>query len=291
MTTRFLLILTLMVSVRTANGQQTPTLFEPGTISNDGVFGLTLSPDSDIALWVLSNGKRDSLRIMESRNVNGKWTKPNVASFSTSTGEWKDIDPMFSPDGNMVLFQSNRNTNRNADRKDFDIWAVVRTDSGWATPYRLEGNINSEVSESYASMTTDGTIYFMKENNNAVGLSDIYYSVLKDGKYQEPITIGWPINTTERESNPYISANGTYIIYFSSDKTGFGEVDLYISFRKNNTWTAPKNLGSLINTTNAEFCPFVHQKENRLYFSRQVKQADRFIENIYYINLTPHAFK
>lgn len=263
---RVLLTAILIVTVYIAKGQQKPELFEPATISNDGAFGLTLSPSSTIALWVSSNGKRDSLRIMESRNVNGQWTKPYVASFSTSKGEWKDIDPMFSPDGKMVLFQSNRNVNRNADRKDFDIWAVARTDSGWATPYRLEGSINSETSESYASITKDGTIYFMKENGNSVGLSDIYYSVLKYGKYQTPVNLGLPINTNERESNPYISANGKYIIYFSSDKTGFGEVDLYISFKKKNTWTTPKNLGNLINTPHAEFCPFVHRQENRLYF-------------------------
>lgn len=273
------------------NGQQTPNMFEPNTISNDGAFGLTISPDSKIALWVLSNGKRDTLRIMESIKDNGQWTKPRVVSFSSPTGEWKDIDPMFSPDGKTVLFQSNRNYDRQSDRRDFDIWAVKLTGTGWTKPYRLNGSINSEASESYASMTKDGTIYFMKENDNQIDLSDIYYSKLKNGKYQKPKNIGLPINTNQRESNPYISPNGKYIIYFSSDKNGFGEVDLYISFKRKNKWTTPKNLGTPVNSNVAEFCPFVHQKEKRLYFTRQEKQSDRFKENLYFIDFDVNKYR
>ncbi|PXY43584.1 TolB family protein [Flavobacterium hydrophilum] len=273
------------------NGQQTPVIFEPHNISNNGEFGLTISPDSKTALWVMSKGKRDTLTIMESIKENGKWIKPRIASFSSASGQWKDIDPMFSPDGKTILFQSNRNINRPSDRKDFDIWAVRLTNKGWSQPYRLEGNINSEASESYASMTKDGTIYFMKENDNKTGLSDIYYSILKDGKYQEPQNMGFPINTKERESNPYISPDGKYIIYFSSDKSGLGEVDLYISFKRKGKWTAPKNLGSPINSKFAEFCPFVHEKEKRLYFSRQEKDADRFKENLYFIDFDTNKYK
>ncbi|MEO5945273.1 MAG: hypothetical protein ABIP79_00540 [Chitinophagaceae bacterium] len=288
---KFIFVLTLIFTTLFAKGQKAPILFEPNNISNNGVFGLTISPNSKIALWVFSNGKRDTLRILESIKENGHWTKPHFASFSSPIGEWKDVDPMFSPNGKMVLFQSNRNINRKSDRKDFDIWAVTLTDTGWTEPFLLAGNINSESSESYASMTKDGTIYFMKENDNKVGLSDIYYSILKDGKYQNTRNVGLPINTNERESNPYISPNGKYIIYFSSEKNGFGEVDLYISFKKKNKWTIPKNLGNTINSTIAEFCPFVHKKEKRLYFSRQEKQGDRFSENIFYIDFDFNKYK
>lgn len=278
----FSLAMTLMISY--AQGQALPSLFEPGLISDDGVFGLTISPDSKIALWVSSKGKRDTLKIMESRKVNGAWTQPKVASFSAARGEWKDIDPVFSPDGKKVLFQSNRSTHRSAERKDFDIWMVELVGEGWGKEYPLKGDINTEASESYASITKDGTIYFMKDNTDGIGQSDIYYSVLKGGKYEEAKNIGFPINTSERESNPFISANGDYIIYFSTDKSGYGEVDLYISVKKGNHWTTPKNLGQPINSTAAEFCPFFHEREKKLYFSRQEKQGERFKENIYSVD-------
>lgn len=271
--------------------QPTPQLVEPGTISNNGVFGLTLSPDSKRALWVLSNGKRDTLTIMESRNVKGRWSAPHVASFSTVTGAWKDIDPVFSPDGKKVLFQSTRNTHRAATRQDFDLWAVDITTSGWGEPYPLPGAINTEASESYASMTNDGTVYFMKQNENAAAQSDIYFATVHNGVYAAPQNVGAPINTDFRESNPFIAADGTYLIYFSSDSTGLGDVDLWISFRKNNTWTTPRNLGVPINSELAEFCPFVHVREKKLYFSRQRKLAGRLEENLYSVNFDVNHFR
>lgn len=292
MNSKTVLFSLFMLAAGFAGAQQTPELFQPGLISNGGVFGFTLSPDSRVALWVQSNGKRDTLKIMESRKTKGKWSAPRVASFSTTSGTWKDIDPVFTPDGKKVLFQSTRNTHRTPDRKDFDIWAVALTPTGWSEPYALPGEVNSEASESYASMTTDGTVYFMKENDNNIGRSDIYFSELKAGEYQKPQNIGMPVNTAERESNPFIAADGSYIVYFSSDSTGLGEVDLWISFRKNDQWTTPANLGAPINSAIAEFCPFVHAKEKRLYFARQRKtETGRMEENIYSVNFNVNRYR
>lgn len=261
-----------------------PVLFKPGLISNGGEFGLTISPDSKTALWVFSKGKRDSLRIMESRKINGEWSKPVTASFSTASGKWKDIDPMFSPDGKWLLFQSDRLKLQDTSRTDFDIWAVQVLPYGWGEPYNLGNQVNSLQSESYASMTWSGHIYFMKENSDRIGKSDIYRSAFENGTYQQPVNIGLPVNTPERESNPFISPDERYLIYFSSDSSGYGEVDLYISATKDGKWQTPVNLGKPINTAAAEFCPFYHEKEKKLYFSRQVKQAGRMQEDLFWVD-------
>lgn len=272
-------------------GQEQPELFEPGLVTKGGVFGLTISPDSKIALWVNSGGKRDTLKIMESVKRNGRWSTPRVASFSTSNGGWKDIDPMFTPDGNMVLFQSDRKVPSAPGREGFDIWAVKRTKNGWTEPFHLGNVINTDESESFASMSENGNIYFMKDNENEPGNSDIYMSAFVNGEYTTPVNLSTPVNTKHRESNPYISPAEDYLIYFSSDPAGFGQVDLYISFRKNNTWTQPKNLGPPVNTEIGEFCPFVHQKEKRLYFSRNRKVEGGVVEDLYYIGFDPDQYR
>jgi len=268
-----------------------PYLFEPALISKGGVFGLTISPDSQTALWVQSNGRRDTLVIMESSRRNGKWIAPVTASFSTTTANWKDIDPMFSPDGKLVLFQSTRPVPGKPQREGFDIWAVRREKEGWSEPFHLGNTINSDASESYASIANNGNIYFMKENENNIGKSDIYVAEYSNGDYLLPVNLGPPVNTTDRESNPFISPEEDYLLYFSTDSTGFGEVDLYISIRKNGKWTKGKNLGKPINSVLAEFCPFYHTQEKRLYFSRQEKLADRMLENLYYIDLDIEKYR
>ena len=275
------------------SAQQLPKLFEPGIISTGGEFGLTISPDSKTAFWVRSNGGRDTLIIMQSEKRNGKWQKPVPAGFSTATAEWKDIDPIFSPDGKTVLFQSNRPVPGQPQRKGFDIWQSTKTKDGWSQAKHLGNVINTDSSESFASISANGTIYFMKVNEDGIGKSDIYFSKKVNGAYQTPQNIGMPINTSERESNPYISAKEDYIIYFSSDTKGYGDVDLYISFRKDGKWTEPKNLGLPINSADAEFCPFVHEKEKRIYFARQKKIAasNRFIEEHYWFPFDVNQYR
>lgn len=281
---------TFLVAGLIATAQPQPKLFAPA-LPNAGAFGLAISPDSRVALWVSSNGKRDTLKIMESRQKNGVWSVPVVASFSTASGAWKDIDPVFSPDGTTVLFQSTRNTGRDTSRKDFDIWAVKLHGDGWGSAYHLGNTINTTVSESYASMSRNGNIYFMKENADGIGKSDIYVSEFKNGAYQLPLNLGAPVNTSERESNPFISPGEDYLIYFSTDPKGFGDVDLYISFKKNGQWTAGKNLGQPVNSAQAEFCPFVHKKEKRLYFSRQEKTGDLLKEGLWWVEFDVEKYR
>jgi hypothetical protein len=67
-------------------------------------------------------------------------------------------------------------------------------------------------------------------------------------------------------SHPALSADGKFMI-FASDKTGsLGGMDLFITRKKNNTWSAPENLGDAINTSGNEYYPYL-DNENNLYFS------------------------
>jgi hypothetical protein len=284
--------LTFISFCQSIEAQIEPSIFEPGIISDDGVFGFTLSPDGKEAFWVKSNGGRDTLIIMTSVKARGKWQKPTPAFFSGKPGVWKDIDPVFSPDGTTLLFQSDRPVQGKPERKLFDIWAIKKTSSGWGEPYHLGNEINTDVAESYASVAVSGNLYFMKQNPDGIGNSDIYVSKLSNGKYLSPENVGAPINTPFRESNPFISPDEDYMIYFSSDSTGFGEVDLMITFNGKEGWSQPQNLGTPINSEMGEFCPFVHDNQKRLYFSRTIQKGNgRRTENIYSINFDVNNFR
>ena len=71
------------------------------------------------------------------------------------------------------------------------------------------------------------------------------------------------------------------MIFFADYKNGFGETDLYISFRKQNKWSHPINLGDKINSKVGEFCPSIDFKNKFFLFSRTEVVNGKRIENIY----------
>lgn len=268
----------LCLSFFFTRSQSTATIFAPDVISNDGVFGLTLSPKGDHAVWVSSKGKRDTLFIQESKKVNGRWQAPMITSFS---GKWRDIDPMFTPDGKTILFQSNRPVEGFPNRKRMDMWAVAKIGNGWGEPYHLGNTINSDSSESYASATKRGTIYFTMENGLKKG--DLFYAEFKNGNYLRPVSLS-SINTDKRDANPFISPSEEYLIYAKAKADNENDSDLFITFKNENKWTVPQNLGAAVNSSDSEFCPSVHEKQDRLYFSRLRRGEKRFTENVYYVD-------
>jgi hypothetical protein len=85
---------------------------------------------------------------------------------------------------------------------------------------------------------------------------------------------GWLLENTPldfckgdyRYAYPAISSDDS-IIVFASDRQGtLGGMDLFITRRKEGKWSAPENLGDLINTRYNEICPFL-DSENNLFFS------------------------
>lgn len=249
-------------------------LFEPTLISNNQSFGLTISPDGKEVFFVNSFGGRDTLQIYQSKKINGQWTKPALASFSDT--RFKQIDPIFSPDGKSILFNA-----LTSGENSFDIYITHKTATGWTNPEMLSDSINSAYSDFYATISNQKNIYFTRRTTS----NDIYVSYFANNKYQKAVLLPKTINTEGNESNPYISKNEKYLIFFADYKDGFGETDLYISFKKNKKWSYPINLGSEINSKTGEFCPGIDHKNKQFIFSRTQVFNGKRIENIYYYPL------
>lgn len=261
--------------------------FQPQILSNGQSFGLTLSPDGNMAYFVNSFGGRQQLEIMQSEKRNGKWAVPKPAFFSQKG--IREIDPFISPDGNTILYNSRRSTT-DAKEKDLDVWMLKKLNGKWGKPFPIT-TINTSEQETYATMSAKGNIYFGVTKDGGYGGGDIYVSKFEDGKYQTPKNVGFPINTDKDEGNCFIAPDESYMIFSANGYTSnFGGFDLYISFNQNGKWTIPINLGSRINTVDNDFCPFVAQGDI-LYFSRSKKEGEKMIENIYFTALNIPVLK
>jgi Tol biopolymer transport system component len=66
-----------------------------------------------------------------------------------------------------------------------------------------------------------------------------------------------------------VSPDEQYLIVTSNRPGGYGQTDLYVSFRAaNGGWEPRINLGDTINTAETEFCPMVTPDGRYLFFSR-----------------------
>ena len=82
-----------------------PELFGPGIISGPVADAApAFSPDGQ-TVYFHRSGVAMTGTILVSRRRAGVWSRPEVAAFS---GQWQDIEPAMSPDGNYLIFSSNR---------------------------------------------------------------------------------------------------------------------------------------------------------------------------------------
>ncbi|MBK8682284.1 MAG: OmpA family protein [Bacteroidetes bacterium] len=84
------------------------------------------------------------------------------------------------------------------------------------------------------------------------GLKDIYVSFTENQiNWTVPINLGSVINTAGNEMSPFLSPDGTMLFYASNGLPGYGEMDIYVSHRLDDSWTnwsAPENLGPTVNS-------------------------------------------
>ena len=74
-----------------------PKLFAPGVVSTEFMeTSASFMPDGKTIYFTRSDITFSDNTILESKFKNGRWNKPEVASFS---GVWRDSEPNVSPDG------------------------------------------------------------------------------------------------------------------------------------------------------------------------------------------------
>ncbi|NOU49802.1 hypothetical protein HG263_04540 [Pseudoalteromonas sp. JBTF-M23] len=237
----------------------TPIAFAPEIVSTQGweVSGV-FTPDLLNFYYIRRNKQSQKQEIVEFKNINGYW---HERVFSARNGT-----PLFSPSGD-IMYLGKR------FRK--------RTDSGWSELQPLGGALESWPIMRL-SASANGTVFFDEFKQDLTG--DIRFARLVDGQYQAPQLLNKLINTG-RSFHPFIAPDESYLIFDSKRENGFGDSDLYISYKqKEGTWGAPINLGEKINTNAWEALASVTPDGKYLFFNRQMSQGGYGDVDIFWVS-------
>ena len=208
------------------------------------------------------------------RQNDGTWSSPQKLSF---TG-FSEMEPILSADNSKLFFSVLSNSRK---YKPHDIWYVNRENDGWGNPVKLNEYINTKKYEYFASMTLDGKMYFTREGKG------IFSAELTNNEFTNVQLLEPSINNLNFCTHPFVSPDGTYLIFDSRERGGFGKADLYISFLENNHWGKPINLGEKINTSAIDFMPIVSPDGKYLFFCRKENNE----RDIYWVRFDVEKYK
>lgn len=251
-----------------------PQVFAPGIISTDANEGCScFSKDGQFFMFARAHSTLNGILIMQ--QVEGVWSKPQLAPFSAGKYDW---DFMLAPDSKTVFVSSGRPLQEGASpEQDYRIWISEKTKEDWSVPYLLPPPVNTGEHDSYPSVTDDGMLYFFSNRKGGLGEGDIYRSRKVKNHYPEVENLDTPINTEYHEVDPFIAPNESYLIFCSQKPGGFGNADIYLTFRREDgSWTEPVNMGDKINSSYSEYIPYVTPDGKYLFFTSN-KSGDRDI--------------
>lgn len=129
-----------------------------------------------------------------------------------------------------------------------------RHTQGWQIPQKINiPNYYNKSNYSEATVSPDGkVIIFTAQRNDTHGGKDIYFSMLTtDGTWTEPVNAGSEVNSFGNETGPFIAGDGKTMYFASDGHPGYGDMDIFMSKRLDDSWTkwsTPLNLGKTINT-------------------------------------------
>ena len=168
--------------------------------------------------------RRDtSCDIYVSEWIDGIWTMPQSLKGTINTNSWES-QPCVSSDGKELYFVSRRSGN------NADIFCAKRNADGtWAEPQNVGAPINTKGTEMAPFLHPDGrTLYFSSDTHIGMGGFDLFMSRRgEDGKWQEPVNLGFPINTNGDEINFFVAADGKTAFISSQREGGNGGYDIY----------------------------------------------------------------
>jgi OOP family OmpA-OmpF porin len=150
----------------------------------------------------------------------------------------------------------------------------------WSKPAALniKNDYNFNDKANYFLTNNRKTLLLSVERDDSQGDRDIYVSFLQsDSSWSEPLNLGDVANSASEESAPFLASDDKTMYYSSKGFSGYGQSDIYVSRRLDDTWTnwsEPENLGPEINSPLEDLFFNIPASSEYAYYSRGVSETN-----------------
>ena len=238
-------------------------------------YQVAISPDG-LSLYFDSDrpggyGKRD-IWVSQRASVDEPWGTPQNLGPNINTPS-NDSAPFVSLDGHRLYFHSNRPGGFGGA----DIYVSrrhnKRDDFGWQPAENIGSGVNTSAQEQQPCVFEDDvtgivTLYFNSNRPGGPGGDDIYASELQSDETFGSAALVLELNTPGEDSGPSISRDGLEMFFSSDRSVNFGHSDLWVATRPSTAdpWSAPVNLGPVVNGIWTDGGPAISFDGTELYF-------------------------
>lgn len=201
--------------------------------------------------------------------------------------KFNESTPVFTKDGKTVYFTRNNYVNKKVgmDSQNTILLKILRAtkdDKGnWGNVTEMPFNSNTYSVAHPALSPDEKYLYFASNMPGTLGNSDIFrVEILSTGGYGKPENLGNVVNTSGRESFPFVSKDN--VLYYSSDGyPGLGGLDIFaVKLYDNGTTSRAINIGAPANSADDDFC-FVIDKESKVGFLTSNRPGGKGRDDIY----------
>lgn len=212
------------------------TEIDNGKWSKPKNVGAPLSTENDETATMLSyNGTKMLIfksegadyNIYESKLKGSKWSEPAQLDRTLNT----NVNQTFASynfNDRKVYFVSDKKLGESSKGTDIFFCGRMNGNKGDFGAAQNAGAINSKFNEGDVYLHPDGeTMYFSSEGHNSMGGYDIFMSVKRQGQWQEPVNLGYPINTPYDDHFFAATASGKFAYIASNREGGKGNLDIY----------------------------------------------------------------